>query len=417
MNSSFIPKWVSLLALSVPLLILILLPFSKLSEVGALIALIVFAFLVTSSQGRALLKERRYVLYFGLLFWVPALISCIDSVMPVYSMSRGFGYVRFIAILIVVGIIVSPQQVKTIGLVATGVLLFWFFDAFYEVITGSDWLDRPMYGSRINGPFDRPKLGYYAAPLTLLAAAWCYSKNRVFGLFMAVVGTATVLISGDRGGWLNLFWAVVIPSLIFLALKPSRIRHFIAPAFLGVALLSAAYVLHEPFERRVDLTMKIAFEDDGLTFDSRDGRAPLFDTATRMFQDNWINGVGIRAFRYAYFDYANSDLKHTSHKDVANNSENRTGQTHAHSNIFSLGAELGALGLLGYLGMLVAAFFYLYKHVKALDLFGTAVWAAPLGAVFPLNAHLALASSHWAIFIWLLFGIAFAWSKNGVTQK
>lgn len=402
---------IELLSLVSVVAIVILVPFGKFSEFGALTGLIAI-FLVLATNRNLLMDsaQKRLVWVFGLFFLAPAALSVFGAVDPAISASRSAGYLRFIALTVIVGIFFPVRRLPALGILFGLIVVVWCFDAFFEFFTGVDWLGRPIQPPRINGPFDVPKLGYYLAPLTVAASGLLWSHNRVIAWFVFAAGASTVLISGDRGGWVSLFWATSLAGLAWSIYNRHHIRYVLASALMALAIVVVVISQTESVKSRLVATINIVVED-GLTFENRDGRSALFDTATRMFQENWLNGVGIRGFRFAYFDYADPSREHESHVDFVRETSSRTGQTHAHSNIFSIGAEMGILGLVGYVGMLAMLFRGLFVAAKIHCTKSLALWAAPLGAFFPFNAHLALASSHWAIFIWMLFGLAFATTR------
>ena len=115
-----------------------------------------------------------------------------------------------------------------------------------------------------------------------------------------------------------------------------------------------------------------------------------------MLQDNWINGVGPRGFRYAYRTYADEDNYFVR--------RGQEGQTHPHMVFLEIAVETGVIGLVGFILFYITLFRYWWRGRHSTI---TGAWtAALLAGTFPLNAHLAFYGSYWSGFMWLLVSCA-----------
>ena len=105
------------------------------------------------------------------------------------------------------------------------------------------------------------------------------------------------------------------------------------------------------FQQRVDRSLQM-FDGSQSAIDfALADRLPIWNTAINMYQDHPINGVGARAFRMVYAEYAEPG-------DVW--VEQQGSGLHAHHWVLELLSETGSIGLLLMLLMCVL----IYRHVR-----------------------------------------------------
>ncbi|MEH6578314.1 MAG: O-antigen ligase family protein [Amphritea sp.] len=148
----------------------------------------------------------------------------------------------------------------------------------------------------------------------------------------------------------------------------------------------------------------IALKGDYASLDrATSGRMTLWFTALPLIEDNWINGVGARGFRYAYPKYAP-----TNDRFLRGEGDEKTGAYHAHQIVLEVLAETGVIGLVDYLLALVILGALVKRPCLRKNYLGMAFVASSLAVLFPLNSHLSLYASAWAQAIWILFAITVA---------
>jgi O-antigen ligase len=167
----------------------------------------------------------------------------------------------------------------------------------------------------------------------------------------------------------------------------------LAPIALAAVVAGAgAYQVNPKFAQRVDQSLAaLDFSYAGLET-AGSLRLHLWRNALAAMEDYPVNGVGVRAYRYAYPHYAKPG-------DIFI-SEDGTGAIYAHQLLLEVGSETGIIGLVG---MLV--FFVIFIRAGWGGSYHSLAWAAWLGAfawLFPINTHTALYSAYWSLLIgWL----------------
>ncbi|MDX1570607.1 MAG: O-antigen ligase family protein, partial [Xanthomonadales bacterium] len=215
----------------------------------------------------------------------------------------------------------------------------------------------------------------------------------VYGLLLAAI-----ILIGTRAAWI--MFGVVTAIYLLVEVREGRGGGRLIAAILAVTTLFAtvAYQGSDAFRQRIDRSMLI-LEGDAKAMDTAlSQRLPIWETALAMGSDHWLNGVGVRGFRYAYPDYAASD-------DPWLNAEDDTGAYHAHQVILELWTETGLIGLLAWLiGAAVAVRAWLRADRTARR--AALPYAAGLAAMlFPINSHLAFYSTFWSIVFWWLLAL------------
>ena len=164
-------------------------------------------------------------------------------------------------------------------------------------------------------------------------------------------------------------------------------------------VLVAAFVSWQTstdFQQRITRSAAV-FQGDsaGLDFALAD-RLPIWHTAWEMFKAHPVNGVGPRAFRKAYPDYAATD-------DVW--MENNTRGLHAHHWVLELMSETGLLGLLLFAALAIILIKMVKKHKKNDQLWAPAVALA--AAFLPVVSLYSLFSSFWSLCLWWVLMMLF----------
>jgi O-antigen ligase len=231
-----------------------------------------------------------------------------------------------------------------------------------------------------------------------------WAANRRWGLrgllsaFLLLLGP--VLLSGSRASWLC--YALVALGFAW-HVSASAVR-FLAAAVIGVVLLAlagaVAWKTSERFELRMERTLQAFHGSDRSIDTALSGRLDIWHTSVEMFKAHPINGVGVRAYRYAYPTFAPANDHFVVSEEACGVGE---GACHAHQWVLEVLSETGTLGLLLWLGamsMAVVAWRRVSAEARALAFPVTLALGVML---FPLNTHLAFYSAWWGLlFAWLL---------------
>ena len=120
-----------------------------------------------------------------------------------------------------------------------------------------------------------------------------------------------------------------------------------------------------------------------------------------MGQDNWVNGVGARGFRFAYAEYAAEGDQWA--ESLGRNRGARA--SHAHQLMLDLWCETGIIGVAGYL-LLVAILVRAWVRATTPARSRALPFAAALvGMLFPVNTHPAFYSSWSSLLLWMFIGL------------
>lgn len=343
----------------------------------------------------------------GLLFlcmWIPQITSLPDAVDPGRATSTAATYVHyFFAGVFMLNALRDEVTRRRFETATFLIVTFWCADGVLQFLAGHDLFGYPYKPAELSGMF-YPKqcLGHVLA--VTIPFYLEYVRRRATGRpwfwFLAGLVYIIVLLSGKRVAWMMAGLSGILYSIyLYLRYRVIRLRALAAPLVLICAAGALLVWHHRPLDKRIDVSMGLFSENWQEINRATANRLPIWRTAIRMFEHNWINGVGPRGFRYVYAKYAAPNDFYLR--------DGRHGQTHPHQFVLEVGAETGVIGLVGF------ALFWV-----VLIRFGRRVMQERPEAVpwllcvavawFPLNAHMALYASYWSSVAWWLLGIAVA---------
>ncbi len=378
--------------------VLVLLPFGRSSEAGVLLLLVFGGWLLLHRVPLGRNDSARLLLALFACWWVPQLISAFDAVAPAKTWPALLVALRLLPMAIVAAWALSDVDWRNrVALVIAAIVAIWTLDALVQGVLGVGLRGR-MGSDRVSGIFgdSNLKLGPILAiltpwPLHFALARW----GRLAAIAVWVLTAIAVLLAGTRGGWI----AFALVSVAFAWRLAPRLRDlaWIAGVLLVamVTLGAVAMSVSPLFAERIDRTLR-AVDGNSDDYDyALAGRLPIWRNAVAMARDHPINGVGMRGFRFAYPEYAPPG-------DPWLDAAGTQGANHPHQLVLETAAETGAIGLLGWLIMLVLA---VRAWLKASSAAKRAAWPAAVALVamcWPLNTHFAFYSSFWGLLSWWL---------------
>ena len=357
------------------------------------------------SRNPGVIFRDRAIRVLALLFlclWLPQLASLIGAVNLERSAKLALLYPLYLFCgIFIVRELARPGNLSRLSLALSLVVIFWCVDGLIQYATGTNLLGYPYQDGMLSGMFyPKLRLGIIVAVLVPVALETVRNVNRdsLFPWLLLIPFTVVVLLSGRRSAWLMLIigLSAYLP-LVVLSLS-SRARYIITGALcIAVLLVGAVYFKSPDINRRIVLlTGMLGGEYQAERATSM--RTPIWHTAYNMFQDNWLNGVGPRGFRYAYRTYADEDNYFVR--------RGQEGQTHPHMVFLEIAVETGVIGLAGFILFYVTMLRYWWRGRHSTI---NGAWtAALLAGTFPLNAHLAFYGSYWSGFLWLLIACTLA---------
>ena len=404
--------WASWLAVA----FIALLPFGRWSEIPLSTFAIALAFLARSAENRAMIRSgARFVVPLFLCYWVPMLLSGLDSMDPQKSWLQSFASLRYLAAALAMSVLLSnPSSRERVLRWTAWLLLFWALDGFVQLFMGADLFGIAMHPDRLNALFVK-KYQFFGPTLAMLSPLVLEHARRHWPswawalAFTLILGA--VMIAGMRAGWLTM--AIVLGTYMVLMLKRENRelrRTILTIPVLLVIVIAVSYLASPLFQERLNVTRAFALGSEAKLDVSSMERIPIFRTALVMYKKHPVNGVGVRAFPVAYMQYAEPDDVHIR------KSGGKSGATHAHNVLLEVMSDTGTIGLAG----LLLAIIFLWRHrarttpAERWDAFPFAL--AVFLILFPLNSHFAIYGTYTSSLIWFLMGLwAAALRKPGST--
>lgn len=377
---------------------LLLLPLGSLSELPLTIAAIVGIGDGWRQRGTIFSAHSgRLLLVLFLAYWLPEFCSAFDSVAPQKSWLEVVADLRFLPFAwFTLATMAEPRARDWLFSASALMVMLWTLDALLQASVGVS-LGGRMQSDRVSGIFsdDNLKLGPVLATLAPLALWWVWLRWRWLLLIVAWLLLATaILLAGARAAWLS--FAIVTVVLLWKTAGSTRrfLQIGVATAIVGSIVFASSYAVSDRLQARVDRSLQALGGTEASWDTALAHRLPIWSASLRMGLAHPINGVGVRAFRYAYADYAQADdIWLTTPSGYA---------LHAHQIVLEVWTETGAIGLLCWsigLGWLLRAWRRARPEQGAVALpWGVAL----LSMCFPLNTHLAFYSSFWGLMFWWL---------------
>ncbi|MEN4998882.1 O-antigen ligase family protein [Luteimonas sp. TWI875] len=380
---------------------------------GALVA-IVLLLRARFRGGSALLSAPAWALTSVLFcaYWLPQLISAIDSVDVGRALREALVDLRYLPFLWLVASAVADRRGRRITLGGLAIILaVWTIDGLVEVFFGTSPLffgidqlkhlisHRPMctpeqvaMADRLGGVLGpcNLKLGIVLASLAPFAL---YAAGRRFGAAGWVVASAAIgvvlLFAGSRASWLT--YALV---LLFSGWRLLGWKRLLAVFVAGAAVSVVVALVSPQVRERVERTAMGLSADQSGVDTALSGRTRIWGAAWCMVREHPVNGVGARGFREAFPDC-----------------DPRPGQVaewgdgpayHAHPIVLDVARPPGLFGVLrGGAGLGGAGRAWRAAPPAARERARPAMLALAV-TVFPLNTHLAFYSTFWGGFTLLL---------------
>jgi len=399
-------EWPSWLAVA----FIALLPFGRLAEIPLSLFALALPFVLRSAAHRARLREvLPFLLGLFLCFWLPMILSSIDSMEPQKSWSQSLAALRFLAAACSMAVLLSPPSARWRVLRWTAfLLLFWAIDGFVQLLFGADLFGIAMHPDRLNALFIQ-KYQFYGPTLAMLSPLLLEYARREWApwawavAFTLVLGA--VLISGMRAGWLSMALVLFTYLLLMFQRENRELRRtMLSIPLLAVLILSFSYYASPLFQQRLESTRNAWLQkgqdsDQAALDEASSNRLPIFTTAWSMYLHHPVNGVGVRAFPAAYMIYAAPDDIHIA------KSGGQSGATHAHNVVLEVMADTGSIGLLGLLLGAIWALRYWLKGSPGQRQDSFPFLLAVLLILFPFNSHFAIYGTYTSSLLWFLVGM------------
>jgi len=358
----------------------------------------------------------RYFAVFFLCLWLPIIVSVPDSYKLSKTSSLAIEYLRFfLAGLAVLRYCATPDSHKLIGRGCVLILSFWILDAFIQLFRGADLFGYVNIPQRLNGVFGHKyKLGLFLSAFAPFFLVLFHLRKRlVITTLLNLLCFIVILLAGSRGGWI--MYGVTLLGFLAYTWRHNLKMLILSVGIMAVCLMVVASVLYyksENFADRMNTSLAI-FKGDEKSIDRAISmRLPIWKTAVAMIEAHPVNGVGARAFRFAYPEYAPKDDIFVGPDE--DNPDSQTGAYHSHQMQLEVLSETGLVGGVSFLFAMTVLIRFWYNRSKSEKPVMLPYALGLLAVFFPLNTHYALYSSAWAQTMYWFITLYFA---AGVRQQ
>jgi len=189
-------------------------------------------------------------------------------------------------------------------------------------------------------------------------------KNKSLYLFLLVILYATLLICQSRGIWISITLTTVFAFIVILRYKLGDIfksnKKWLIILFTVFLVITIIYSTENPLNK----SRLTVIERAASTFDQDDPsintRFLIWGTSLEMMEDKPLLGLGIGTFKYHYLDYQAEYLRQHPHY-IKNSGK----AAEAHNEYLQLVAEIGIVGLISFLGIIISFFFLIYQYLES----------------------------------------------------
>jgi O-antigen ligase len=371
------------------LLVLVLLPFSRLAELPMLLLAGTGAYGLIKHWHTLKLQPRfkilsvLFVSYFLLMAFSATDSYWQDKTIKVAIASFRF-YFAGIALLVHVKAKHFPLLIKAIAVVA----LFWTLDAMIQYFVGVDLIGRSSYVDRLNGIFGQyhAKLGPVLALLLPVVMVALSGHNQIIRWLSILLMIIVIILSGTRSAWIMMVF--ILLAYWFHHVKQRRLFLMLKAMLVATVLVTALWFISPEFQKRIERSMFVFQGSESAIDYALADRLPIWKTSLKMIADHPINGVGAHAFRKAYPQYAENDDVWQKKGGVG---------MHAHHWILEILAETGIIGLLFMAYAIFKLLLFVRKNYHA---YSWAFLVAIVAAFLPLTSTYSLFASFWSLCLW-----------------
>ncbi len=384
-------------------LVIFLLPFSRYTELPLLILSLSGIYgLVKHSAKLAQMPQFKILSIVFASYFLIVMISALDSYWQEKTFTVALASLRFYLAGITLLLYVEKKDIPWLFKLVSWLTLFWTIDALIQYIVGFDLIGRASYEGRLNGIFGEHhvKLGpllALALPVVMIAMRNLPSFMRWISVLLMIV---VIILSGTRSAWIMMLFTLVAYWLHHV--KQRRWQLLFKTSIIASVLVSVLWLFSTDFQQRINRSLAIfSTSESAIDFALAD-RLSIWETSISMIKEHPINGIGARAFRVAYPDYAEVDDVWQAKGGVA---------MHAHHWVLEVLAETGIVGLIIVFFAIYKLFYFIknnyHKH------YSWAFMIALISAFLPITSTYSIFSSFWSICIWFFgMGLILSSQKN-----
>ena len=333
-------------------------------------------------------------LYIFLLLWIPLILSTFGSVALKNSIRYDLNMLRFFFIG-ALAVSLTMYSLRKILYIVLSFIIVISIDACIEWVFGYHLLGESRDRTRIMGLFSYYHLGYYLAtilPALLYQLVISFQQKNQYRYFWGIIlltASMAIFIAGSRAGWVTFLIGCIMSFIWLIWHCKIPFKAFSIAICLIITLVGLIAQL--PIVKNRYNNVAYTNQTELWSYDWFDkfssSRLVLWEFAWKEYKDNPIIGAGVNTYRVT-FNSQPEELKrqHAYSDDIQ----------YPHSNLMEVLSDTGTVGFICYLIVLL----WLLKMIFTAKEFP--VWLIiSFLALMPINAHVSLYGSFWAVLIWI----------------
>ncbi|MDC1116802.1 O-antigen ligase family protein [Luminiphilus sp.] len=346
-------------------------------------------------------------------FWlgclaIPALLSIFDSAL----MDRSARTLLRMLSFGLVGVLLmqNPPSATALKKIIIGValaVLFFCLDGILQKFIGHNVIGNKLWSDQFNPARITGFLGLNYAWILMVLSPWLFEGCRLldkrglaYWVAIPLLFTAVILGGSRASGLLLVISVLSYATLIGVRLGVSASCRFLVPVFVSLVGSVAMLTVNPELGERWLAMMGVFPGGAGDVGEILSWRPYLWDAAIALFLEHPINGVGMRAFGV-------SSETLLAGYGVADRIPGTAYNWSPHLSVLEVAADLGLIGLLGYVILLTTLVRWLINApVPAI-----APGLTALMALFPLGSTLPLFSARVSAVAWISIAAALAFAK------
>jgi hypothetical protein len=352
---------------------------------------------------------RRWVFWWS-LFAVPIVLAMPDAVDPERGMRAAIRMLSYLLMGVVIFRWPLARSDQSRYLLWSGVLLsLLLVDGIVQFFVGFNVGGEPLYqdiryGQRITG-FLGIDYGWVIAVLSpfILEAARVAGRSGWFFWVAVPLLLIAVLLSGSRASALLMLmgWAAYF-AMLWARLGFGPARQFMQPLLAACVLALTAVFIDPDLHQRWSDALGVFAADPARWDEALSLRPSLWSTSLSVFQEHWVNGVGLRGFG----EVAATDLA-----KVDGLPDKPQGWS-PHLAVLEVATNLGVIGLIAYCGFYTS----LVRWIALAPISTLAPGLSAALAFFPFGSTLPLFSMRVASVAWLCLAMALVLAREQQQQ-
>ena len=394
---------------------------SLLINLNTILISLIFVIFGLQKKYLHIFRDKFFILL--VLLWLSFLINLFFSTNFENSLSRVFGFFRFILLALSLKIFFENSINKLKKFVfLTWIIIFIIisFDLIFEYIVGNNILGftSPMPGRLSSFLNQELKIGHLYSAIFLICGAnvLIFTKNNNYFFIFLFLSIIVSLLIGERSNFIR----VLLMSILFISIYDSKnfLKKIFILFFTGIIIV-LFISLNEEYNKRfwgqflkpiivgnlktdkVEIKEKFSFKEV-INFTVYGAN---YDRAYKVYLDNKLFGVGIKNYRNE------SNKKKYENKNLHFN--DNAASIHPHQIHLELLAETGTFGYLSFVIFIICSFYLSYKNfLKSKNLIVLSSSLYVLFSLMPLLPSGSFFTTYGATLFWINYGLMISKLQN-----